>query len=124
MARDTASVLTSVNTFVKSYNDISQNLRDAAAYNATTKTGAILNGEASVRTIQNQIRNVLTAPVAGGASAFTLLSHVGVTMQKDGLLAVDSTKLLPDCSPLRARAAIAWWRIQVRPAKPPQAHTA
>lgn len=93
VARDTASVLTSVNTFVKSYNDISQNLRDAAAYNAATKTGAILNGEATVRTIQNQIRNVLTAPVAGGASAFTLLSQVGVTMQKDGLLAVDSTKL-------------------------------
>ena len=93
VARDTASVLSSVNAFVKSYNDISQTLRDAAAYNATTKTGAILNGEATVRTIQNQIRNVLTAPVAGGASAFTLLSNVGVTLQKDGLLAVDSTKL-------------------------------
>lgn len=93
VARDTASVLSSVNAFVKSYNDISQNLRDAAAYNATTKQGAILNGEATVRTIQNQIRNVLTAPVAGGASAFTLLSNVGVTMQKDGLLAIDSTKL-------------------------------
>lgn len=93
VARDTASVLSSVNAFVKSYNDISQNLRDAAAYNASTKQGAILNGEATVRTIQTQIRNVLTAPVAGGASAYTLLSNVGVTMQKDGLLAVDSTKL-------------------------------
>jgi flagellar hook-associated protein 2 len=93
VARDTASILTSVNAFVKSYNDISQTLRDAAAYNAGTKQAAILNGEATVRTIQTQIRNVLTAPVAGGASAFTLLSQVGVTLQKDGLLAVDSTKL-------------------------------
>lgn len=93
VARDTATVLSSVNAFVKAYNDISQNLRDAAAYDANTKTAAILNGEASVRTIQTQIRNVLNAPVAGGASAFTLLSQVGVTMQKDGLMAVDSTKL-------------------------------
>jgi flagellar hook-associated protein 2 len=93
VARDTASILSSVNAFVKSYNDISQNLRDAAAYNATTKQAAILNGEATVRTIQTQIRSILTAPVAGGASAFTLLSQVGVSMQKDGLMAVDSTKL-------------------------------
>jgi flagellar hook-associated protein 2 len=93
VARDTASLLTSVNAFVKAYNDISQTLRDAGAYNATTKQASILNGEASVRTIQTQIRNVLTTPVAGGASAFSRLSSVGVTLQKDGLLAVDSTKL-------------------------------
>lgn len=93
VSRDTAAVTTAVNGFVKAYNDISQTLRDAAAYNSSTKTAAILNGEASVRTIQSQIRGVLTAPVAGGASAFSRLSEVGVTLQKDGLLAVDSTKL-------------------------------
>lgn len=93
VSRDTAAVTSAVNGFVKAYNDISQTLRDAAAYNSSTKTAAILNGEASVRTIQSQIRGVLTAPVAGGASAFSRLSEVGVTLQKDGLLAVDSTKL-------------------------------
>ncbi|MDP3668539.1 MAG: flagellar filament capping protein FliD [Telluria sp.] len=91
--RDTTAVTASVNAFVKAYNDISQTLRDAAAYNATTKTAAILNGEASVRSIESQVRSVLMAPVAGGASAFSRLSEIGVTMQKDGLLAVDSTKL-------------------------------
>lgn len=91
--RDTTAVTASVNAFVKAYNDISQTLRDAAAYNATTKTAAILNGEASVRSIESQVRAVLMAPVAGGASAFSRLSEIGVTMQKDGLLAVDSTKL-------------------------------
>ena len=93
IARDTSAVTTAVNSFVKAYNDISQTLRDAAAYNATTKSAAILNGEASVRTIQGQIRGVMTAPVVGGASVFSRLSEVGVTLQKDGTLAVDSTKL-------------------------------
>ncbi|MBC7454175.1 MAG: flagellar filament capping protein FliD [Massilia sp.] len=93
IARDTASVTTAVNTFVKAYNDISQNLRDAGAYNAATKTAAILNGEASVRAIQTQVRTILTSSVAGGASAFSRLSEIGVTLQKDGLLAVDNTKL-------------------------------
>jgi flagellar hook-associated protein 2 len=93
IARDTGAATTAVNAFVKAYNDISQTLRDASAYNATTKAAAILNGESSVRAIQSQIANVLTAPVAGGASAFTRLSQIGVTMQKDGTLAVDSSKL-------------------------------
>ena len=93
IARDTAAVTTAVNSFVKAYNDISQNLRDAGAYNAATKSASILNGEASVRSIQTQVRAVLTSSVAGGASAFSRLSEVGVTLQKDGLLAVDSTKL-------------------------------
>lgn len=93
ITRDTAAVTTAVNSFVKAYNDISQNLRDADAYDATTKSASILNGEATVRSIQTQVRAVLTSSVAGGASAFSRLSEVGVTLQKDGLLAVDSTKL-------------------------------
>ena len=92
-ARDTANVTSSINSFVKSFNDITQTLRDAAAYNPATRTGAVLNGESSVRTIASQIREVLTAPVAGGASTFTLLSQIGVTVQKDGTLGVDATKL-------------------------------
>lgn len=93
IARDTAAVATAVNSFVKAYNEISQNLRDAGAYNAATKSASILNGEASVRAIQTQVRAVLTSSVAGGASAFSRLSEIGVTLQKDGSLAVDSTKL-------------------------------
>lgn len=93
VTRDTASVITSVNNFVKAFNDINQNLKDAQAYDPATKVGALLNGEASVRTIQNQIRSVLNSPVAGGASTYSLLSQVGVTVQKDGSLAVDSAKL-------------------------------
>lgn len=93
VSRDTASVSSAVNSFVKSYNDMSKTLKDAAAYNAATKQGAILNGETAVRIIETQLRNVLSAPVAGGASVFSLLSHVGVTMQKDGSLAADGAKL-------------------------------
>ncbi|MFC0135018.1 flagellar hook protein FliD [Massilia eurypsychrophila] len=93
IARDTAAVTTAVNDFVKAYNEISKNFVDATAYNASTKTAAILNGEASVRGMQAQVRAVLTAPITGGASAFSRLSEIGVAVQKDGSLAVDATKL-------------------------------
>lgn len=93
VARDSASVVTSVNAFVEAYNNTTKTLRDASAYDPITKKAAILNGESSVRTIQNQIRGVLAAPVAGGASTLTLLSQIGVAVQKDGTLAADPVKL-------------------------------
>ena len=93
VTRDTASVTTSVNAFVKAYNDITQTLRDAQAYNAATDKAAVLNGEASVRGIQTQVRNVLSASVSGATGGLTSLSQIGVAVGKDGLLAVDSSKL-------------------------------
>ncbi|MDB5918691.1 MAG: flagellar hook protein FliD [Massilia sp.] len=93
IARDSAAVTTAVNDFVKAYNTIAKNFADATAYNASTKDAAILNGESSVRAMQSQVRAVLSSPVAGGASAFSRLSDIGVAIQKDGSLAVDATKL-------------------------------
>jgi flagellar hook-associated protein 2 len=43
--------------------------------------------------MQGQVRSVLSSSVAGGTGAFSRLSDIGVTLQKDGLLGVDSTKL-------------------------------
>lgn len=91
--RDTGPITSAVNAFVKAYNDVTQNLRDATAYNPATKVAAVLNGEASVRTIHAQVRAVLVAPVAGGATTLSRLSDIGVTLQKDGSLSVDNNKL-------------------------------
>ncbi|WP_420477198.1 flagellar filament capping protein FliD [Noviherbaspirillum sp. ST9] len=93
VATDTSAVMGNVGLFVKAYNDVTQTLKDLSAYNATTKQAAVLNGDASVRNIQAQIRNLLNTTISGGAGAFTDLSQIGVTIQKDGKMAVDNTKL-------------------------------
>ncbi len=93
VARDTAAVTKEVNSFVTAYNSIHKTLADASAFNTTTRKGAVLYGDSSVAMIQNQLRRVLSTPVAGEASAFTLLSQVGVSFQSGGTLAVDNTKL-------------------------------
>ncbi len=93
VARDTAAVTKEVNSFVTAYNSIHKTLADASAFNTTTRKGAVLYGDSSVAMIQNQLRRVLSTPVAGEASAFTLLSQVGVSFQSGGALAVDNTKL-------------------------------
>lgn len=93
VARDTSSIVSAVGQFVNAYNQINQTLKDLSAYNATTKQGAILNGDATVRNIQSQIREILNTPVGGGAGAYSLLSQIGVTIQKDGTLLADNAKV-------------------------------
>lgn len=93
VARDTTAVTGAVGQFVFAYNQINQTLRDVSSYNSTTKQAAALNGDATVRAIQSQIRGVLSTPIAGGAGTFSVLSQVGVSLQKDGTLAVDNAKL-------------------------------
>jgi flagellar hook-associated protein 2 len=93
VTRDTSAVTGAVGQFVFAYNQINQTLTGLSAYNSSSKQGAVLNGDATVRSIQNQVRGVLNNPVAGGASAFNVLAQIGVTLQKDGTMAVDNDKL-------------------------------
>lgn len=92
VARDPATVKSSVDAFVKAYNDINKTLSDLSAYNSTTKQAAILQGDSTVRSIQYRLRSTLNTALAGNAS-YTSLSQIGITFQKDGTLAVDSAKL-------------------------------
>jgi len=93
VARDTASIGSSVSGFVKAYNDLTKTLKDVSAYDAASKQGAILQGDATVRTLQSQLRGMLSASVVGTSGALTTLSDVGVSFQKDGTLALNQTKL-------------------------------
>jgi flagellar hook-associated protein 2 len=94
VGRDAAGVKASVEAFVKAYNNVSQTLAGLSAYNATTKTGAALQGDSTTLSIQSRLRATLSATVGGGvAGGFSSLSEIGVAFQKDGTLALDSTKL-------------------------------
>eukprot|EP01114_Cavostelium_apophysatum_P014574 TRINITY_DN3813_c0_g1_i2.p1 TRINITY_DN3813_c0_g1~~TRINITY_DN3813_c0_g1_i2.p1 ORF type:complete len:735 (-),score=277.25 TRINITY_DN3813_c0_g1_i2:107-2311(-) len=93
VTRDTAAVSTAVNNFVKAYNDLNKTISSLAGYNAETKVAGPLQGDASVRSIQSQLRRQLGAAVEGLGGKLTTLSQVGITFQKDGNLAVDTGKL-------------------------------
>lgn len=93
VASDPAATTTAINGFVKAYNDLAKTLADSSAYNASTKQGAILQGNSTVRNLQSQLRNMLSASVSGTSGTLTTLSQIGITFQKDGSLAVDGAKL-------------------------------
>lgn len=90
VAQDTAATTKAVNSFVASYNELSKTLTDLSSYDAATKKGATLQGDATIRNLQAKLRDMLNT---AGTGALTSLSQIGVTFQRDGSLAVDSSKL-------------------------------
>lgn len=93
VSRDNTDLKSKLDSFVSAYNSLNSSLKSLGAYNATTKTSAILNGDTSLRTIQSQIRAAITeTPDSLSGNAIKTLSDMGVSFQADGSLKVDSTK--------------------------------
>lgn len=92
VAADQSTAKTAIDAFVKAYNEVTSTLKSLTSYNAETKTGATLTGDSTARSIQGQLRSALAQTFTGLGSASTL-SQIGISFGKDGVLAVDSTKL-------------------------------
>lgn len=93
VAVDTEAQTKNIEAFVKGYNDVVKLLKELSAYNEGTKTAATLNGDSTVRSIEGQLRGIFNSAVSGAPSGSQRLSDIGVTFQKDGTLAIDSSKL-------------------------------
>ncbi|MEI7842383.1 MAG: flagellar filament capping protein FliD [Gallionellaceae bacterium] len=92
IGRDTESVKTSVEGFVKTYNDLKKTIKDLTAYNEATKKGATLQGDSAMRSLERELDSMLATPLGTPAGSYTSLSQIGISKQTDGSLAIDSGK--------------------------------
>lgn len=90
--RDTATARATVEAFVKAYNDLANALKSLSAYNAETKKAAVLQGDATVRSIQSQLRAALGTTL-GGNGPYQTLSDLGIAFQTDGTLKLEGGRL-------------------------------
>jgi len=88
LAKDTTAVTNQINAFVDAYNTLATAVNKQTAYNATTKTGAVLNGDAGARSILTSIRAELGKAVADSTGLKTL-SDIGIAFQRDGTLKLE-----------------------------------
>jgi flagellar hook-associated protein 2 len=89
---DTASVKTAINDFVTAFNALATFIQTQTKYDEATKVGGPLQGDSAVLGFQTQLRGVLNE-ASSASSTWSTLSDIGITMQKDGTLRTDSTKL-------------------------------
>ncbi|MES2153171.1 MAG: flagellar filament capping protein FliD [Pseudomonadota bacterium] len=102
VAKDSTGVKAGVNAFVKAYNDLNSQIAKLTAYDTSAaasaklgdaSSGGPLLGDATVRSLQTQLRKQLSQSITGLDGDLTTLSQVGIAFQKDGSLSVDSGKL-------------------------------
>ncbi len=93
VARDTSAVQKAASDFVSAYNSLSSTLNSLSSYDAATSTAGPLLGDPTVLNIESQLSNTLNTPLAGLSGSLTNLSQIGITLQKDGTMALDSTVL-------------------------------
>ncbi|NOU40591.1 MAG: flagellar filament capping protein FliD [Methylotenera sp.] len=92
VASNQEAVKTSVTAFVDAFNKLDTTLRNLTKFDGAGKASGVLLGDATARGVINQIRAVMTSTVANGSS-LNSLSHIGVSFQRTGQLALDATKL-------------------------------
>ena len=93
VAANPTAIQAGIAGFVKAYNDLTNTITGLTAFDAASKKGGLLLGDSTTRSIQNQIRNTLSTAVNGLDGGLTTLSQIGITVQKDGTLSLNSTKL-------------------------------
>ena len=90
---DESAAKSLVEDFVASYNALVNTLESLTDYNVEAETAAPLLGDATVRTIRDQVRRELSSVVQDENSPFSSLSDIGIETELDGTLTIDDTAL-------------------------------
>ncbi|HKJ95929.1 MAG TPA: flagellar filament capping protein FliD [Gammaproteobacteria bacterium] len=94
VSQDVGAVKKKIQSFVDGFNKLQKQIDQIAGYDAEKKQGGILQGDATVRTINSRLRRMVTSvlPVLNGG-AVRSLADLGITTDRNGQLTVDSAKL-------------------------------
>ncbi len=93
VSRNTSKISSAVSDFVTAYNALEKSFTTLSGYNTTTKKGGILEGDFATLTIEQQIQRVLGSTVQSLNGGQASLGDIGISLQADGTLSLDSTKL-------------------------------
>lgn len=96
VAPNTTSITAAVNSFVTAYNavvnDLNSQFQVTAGSTTNTNTSGVLETDPAARQIQEQLLSAMSVTSSSNAS-FQTLGQLGITMNDDGTLAVNSTTL-------------------------------
>ncbi|WP_374338128.1 flagellar filament capping protein FliD [Methyloversatilis sp.] len=103
VASDTSNAKTGIEKFVSAYNTAVTEIKKQTAYNVDTGTAATLNGESTAISLRSRLSSMIGLQLAKDVS----LSAIGVELQKDGTLKINSDKLATALSDGRAQQLFA-----------------
>jgi flagellar hook-associated protein 2 len=80
-----------INAFISAYNTLLSQVNSQFAYNSTSQTSGPLSGDSTVRMLQSELLAAISYSAAG--ADINSLRSLGITMNDDGSLGVDSATL-------------------------------
>lgn len=89
---DTEGMKTKAQSFVTAWNSFNTLVKSLTKYDATTGTASTLTGDSTVTSMANRLRDTLFSSPSGVSTTYPYLSDLGITLQTDGSLSLDSTK--------------------------------
>jgi len=92
VGQDTASITKAITDFASAYSSMASLLKTNTKYDESTKTAGTLQGDSGALSVQNQFRSIVGAS-SNASSTFGTLSSIGLEIQTDGTIKVNTTKL-------------------------------
>ena len=93
VARDPSAAVTAVKDFVDAFNGVMEFVDTQSKVGLGGAASGVLQGNRTARQLQQEIRSTVLGVVPGANSKANRLSALGITVNDQGRLAVDSTKL-------------------------------
>ena len=93
VANNSTGITSAINSFVTAYNALNTAIQSVTSFNSASGTGGVLMGDPMVNAIQTQMHAALNQAIGNTTTTYSTLSEIGVTFQKDGSLAVNTTQL-------------------------------
>jgi flagellar hook-associated protein 2 len=92
ISKDTSKVEEQLYGFVDNYNSMIGKMNELTAFNGQGAENGILNGDTTIRSIQNLLRGVLNARVDHIGGSIHSFADLGLLTARDGTLELDDTK--------------------------------
>ncbi len=90
---NTGELESKIKSFVAAYNDVQDFIAGQYSKDGTGKPGGVLAGDATLRSIQTQLRNTVGSSVTDNGGTFSNLTQVGIGRDANGKLTLDNTVL-------------------------------
>ncbi|MGH9412531.1 MAG: flagellar filament capping protein FliD, partial [Terriglobales bacterium] len=92
IAPDTGQATTAIQNFVGAYNTVIKSLNAQFTYNASTQSTGPLGSDQTIMQLQQNILSDASYSISGN-SGVTNLASIGISMNADGTLSIDSSQL-------------------------------
>jgi len=92
--RDYDAIIDKIEDFISRYNDIVQSINEHFTYDQETETAGTLFADATLVSVQSEIRNIVSNRITGLPQSMRSLAQIGIDSDRNGLLSLDRDELM------------------------------